>query len=149
MNIINDMNAGCEGWIDWNLCLNESGGPNHAKNFCVAPLVIDSFSGTISFQPCYWYLAHFAHFIRPGAQRVVCSSSRDALEVTAYSNATTSNVAVVVMNQSEQDIEFWLKVAGAGALLVLACGRSIHTLIVERGDLQPGEDDGEDVVGRI
>ena len=26
MNIIADLNAGCEGWIDWNLCLDELGG---------------------------------------------------------------------------------------------------------------------------
>merc|ERR1719412_720301 len=41
MNIISDMNNGCEGWIDWNLVLNEIGGPNHAGNYCVAPIICD------------------------------------------------------------------------------------------------------------
>ena len=39
MNIIADLNSGCEGWIDWNLCLDELGGrlacnwPQHAQHF--------------------------------------------------------------------------------------------------------------------
>merc|ERR1712217_291361 len=81
-----------------------------------------------------------AHFIRPGAQRVVCSSSRDALEVTAFVNpkptpcAAAGSVAVVVLNQSEQDIDFWLKVVSIGAVHILAPARSILTLVIERGD---------------
>lgn len=138
MNIIADMNSGCEGWIDWNLCLNSRGGPNHARNFCMAPFIIDH--DRILTQPCYWFLLHFSRFIRPGARRVVCSSSRDALEVTAWINpgdrgapgTTADNVAVVVLNQTDQDMDFWLKVSGAGAMLLMAPAHSINTLVIER-----------------
>ena len=41
MNIIADLNSGCEGWIDWNLVLDETGGPNHVGNLCVAPVIAD------------------------------------------------------------------------------------------------------------
>ena len=41
-NIINDLNRWTVGWIDWNLVLDETGGPNHVGNLCSAPLLIDT-----------------------------------------------------------------------------------------------------------
>mmetsp|Transcript_56862 Transcript_56862/g.176374 ORF Transcript_56862/g.176374 Transcript_56862/m.176374 type:complete len:666 (-) Transcript_56862:286-2283(-) len=146
MNIISDINAGCEGWIDWNLCLDEKGGPNHVGNFCVAPIILDSSSGRVLYQPAFWYLAHFARFIRPGARRVVCGTSRDALEVTAFTNrgAGTDTLVVVVLNQSDKDFSFWLKVAGAGAAKVSSPLRSIITVVVDAGDSDEGPREREE-----
>ncbi|CAE7175696.1 GBA [Symbiodinium microadriaticum] len=113
MNIIADMNSGCEGWIDWNLVLNQEGGPNHVGNNCVAPVICDTSKDAVLYQPAFWYLGHFSRYIRPGAQRLLCSTTRDALEVTAYKN-TDGGIAVVVLNQSEEPISFWLKVKEEG-----------------------------------
>jgi len=33
--MINDFNNGAVGWTDWNILLDETGGPNHVKNFCL------------------------------------------------------------------------------------------------------------------
>lgn len=131
MNIIADMNAGCEGWIDWNLCLNQDGGPNHAGNLCVAPIICDTTSDEVFMQPCYWYLGHFSRFIKPGARRVICGSSRDVLEVTSFLNPDGSLV-VVVMNQSVEGVEFWLKVGESGAVPTDAPARSITTYVVDK-----------------
>eukprot|EP00747_Dinoflagellata_sp_TGD_P109956 gnl/TRDRNA2_/TRDRNA2_170834_c1_seq1.p1 gnl/TRDRNA2_/TRDRNA2_170834_c1~~gnl/TRDRNA2_/TRDRNA2_170834_c1_seq1.p1 ORF type:complete len:552 (+),score=86.02 gnl/TRDRNA2_/TRDRNA2_170834_c1_seq1:164-1819(+) len=130
MNIINDMNSGCEGWIDWNLYLDETGGPNHVGNLCVAPIILDTIKDEVLLQPIFYYLGHFSRYIRPGARRIVCSSSRDALETTAFLNLDGS-IAVVVMNQSESNYGIWLKVAGCGAVSVDAPGRSISTFIID------------------
>ena len=37
-SIINDLNRWTVGWIDWNLLLDDTGGPNHAGNLCSAPI---------------------------------------------------------------------------------------------------------------
>merc|ERR1740123_300983 len=128
------MNSGCEGWIDWNICLDETGGPNHVGNFCLAPIICDTVQGRVFFQPAYWYLLHFARFVRPGAARAVCAASRDALEVTAFINLDAS-VAVIVMNQSNEQVDFWFKLAGVGAALACAPPRSISTLVID-GELE-------------
>lgn len=44
-DIIGDLNNGSTGWTDWNILLDEtgkfkSGGPNHAGNYCFAPIHI-------------------------------------------------------------------------------------------------------------
>merc|ERR1711953_1467815 len=73
-------------------------------------------------------MGHFAKFIRPGARRVVCGSSRDVLEVTAFRNLDGS-IAIIVMNQSEVEVDFWLKISGFGAAEAEALPRSIMTFL--------------------
>lgn len=133
MNIIADVNAGCEGWIDWNLCLDEQGGPNHVSNFCVAPIICNTRTDEVLYQPIFWYLGHFSRYIRPGARRIICGSSRDSLETTAFINPD-GDVAVIVMNQTAEEVEFWLKVAGSGAVCTEAPPHSITTFLVDCGD---------------
>ena len=110
-SIINDLNRWTVGWIDWNLLLDETGGPNHVGNLCSAPILADR-SGALLHQSSYWYLGHFARFIRPGAQRVLCASARENLEATAFVNLDGSIVAVV-MNRTPQDVRFALRMGGA------------------------------------
>lgn len=129
MNIIADLNSGCEGWIDWNLLLDETGGPNHVGNLCSAPIICDTKTNTILYQISYWYMLHFSRWIRPGARRALCASSRDVLEITAWVNLDGS-LSVVVMNQGGEAIDFWLKVAGSGAARTQAPARSITTFVL-------------------
>ncbi len=106
-NIINDLNRWTVGWIDWNLVLDETGGPNHVGNLCSAPILIDTANDALMHQSSYYYLGHFTRFIKPGAQRILCAASRQDLESTAFVNPDGS-VAVVVMNRTDQAISFEL-----------------------------------------
>jgi len=131
MNIIADLNSGTEGWIDWNLYLDETGGPNHVGNLCVAPIICDTQSDKVLYQPAFWYLAHFSKYIKPGARRVLSGSSRDVLEVVSFLNPDGS-LAVVVMNQSADKVNFWFKLP-IGAAKTAAPPRSITTFVVDDG----------------
>jgi len=145
MNIISDINNGTEGWIDWNFCLDEQGGPNHVGNFCSAPIICDTRSDQVLFQPSFWYIGHFSRYVKPGACRAICSTSRDVLEVTSWVNQDGS-LAVVVMNQSEEDVDFWLKVFGSGAVSVEAPARSITTFLLD-DRVPPPSLDGDSQMG--
>jgi glucosylceramidase len=107
-NIINDLNRWTVGWIDWNLVLDDTGGPNHVGNLCSAPILVDTANDVLMHQSSYYYLGHFTRFIKPGAQRVLCAASRQDLESTAFVNPDGS-VVVVVMNRTEQAIAFALR----------------------------------------
>ncbi|MDD2843391.1 MAG: glycoside hydrolase family 30 protein [Rhodoferax sp.] len=113
-NIINDLNRWTVGWIDWNLVLDETGGPNHVGNLCSAPILIDTAQGTLMQQSSFYYLGHFSRFIKPGARRLLCAASRQDLESTAFVNPDGS-VAVVVMNRTEALIRFLLRLNGVDA----------------------------------
>jgi glucosylceramidase len=40
--MMNDFNKGTALWTDWNVLLDETGGPNHKGNFCFAPIIADT-----------------------------------------------------------------------------------------------------------
>jgi glucosylceramidase len=127
-SIINDLNCGTVGWTDWNILLDDKGGPNHVGNFCFAPVHADA-SGKLVYTNAYYYLGHFSKFIRPQAKRIVSSSSRDKLLTTAFVNAD-GKIAVVVMNTSDEKITYHLWMDGQAAE-VSALPRSIVTVVVE------------------
>jgi glucosylceramidase len=85
-SMINDLNRWTVGWIDWNLLLDEQGGPNHVGNFCSAPVLADAGRRRRCIPELVRGLGHFARFMQPGAQRVLCAATREALECTAFAN---------------------------------------------------------------
>ena len=98
--MFNDFNSGVEGWLDWNILLDETGGPNHVGNFCFAPVIADTKQGILIYTNSYYYLGHFSKFIRPGAQRITSSSNRGDLLTTAFKNQD-NKIVVIVMNKSD------------------------------------------------
>jgi len=127
-SMINDFNNGTVAWIDWNLLLDEHGGPNHVGNFCFAPVHADTQNGKLIYTNAYWYIGHFSKFIRPGAKRIGAAASRWLLQTTAFQN-TDGSIAVVVMNTSAQKIPFqlWIKGKAAGTE---SLPHSIMTLVL-------------------
>ena len=115
-SMINDFNCGTVGWTDWNILLDEKGGPNHVGNFCFAPVHADLKKGELIYTNSFYYIGHFSKFIRPGARRIVSSSNRDQLETTAFKN-TDGKIVVVVMNRSEQKLPYLLWINGKAAKL--------------------------------
>ena len=107
-SVINDMNRWTEAWIDWNLLLNEQGGPNHVGNYCSSPIIVDTKNNKILYQSSYYYLGHFSRFIKRGDHIIQCdvdSSSLLALAALDSSGAIT----VVIMNENDDAIEFVLR----------------------------------------
>lgn len=129
-SMINDFNDGTCGWTDWNVLLDETGGPNHVGNFCFAPIHADLRTGQLIYTNAYYYIGHFSKFIKPGAKRVIASSSRSELLTTAFLN-TDGKLVVVVMNDSDKNIPYRLWIGGQ-ATLVEGMPHSIATLIVDK-----------------
>ncbi|MFD2784354.1 glycoside hydrolase family 30 protein [Hymenobacter rubripertinctus] len=127
-SMINDFNAGTEAWTDWNILLDQTGGPNHVGNFCYAPIHGDTRSGQLLYTNSYYYIGHFSKFIRPGARRVATASSRDILQTTAFQNSDGS-VAVVVMNTTDKPLDFQLWMKGQAAPTT-SPAHSIMTMMV-------------------
>lgn len=126
-SMIHDFNNGSVGWTDWNILLDEFGGPNHVGNFCFAPMHGNTKTGNLTFTNSYYYIGHFSKFIRPGAKRIIASPSRSQLIATAFKN-TDGSVAVVVMNESDKALDYKLWVSGK-AVQVNSLPHSIATLV--------------------
>jgi glucosylceramidase len=126
-SMVNDFNNGAVGWTDWNVLLDEKGGPNHVGNFCYAPVHGDTRTGNLTYLSSYYYIGHFSKFIRPGARRIVSTSTSDDLQTTAFANPD-GKIAVIVLNQSDKPHPFLLW-AGGKAAKANSPAHSIVTLV--------------------
>jgi glucosylceramidase len=105
INMINDFNNGTVAWTDWNILLDQNGGPNHVGNFCFAPIHADTTKDELIYTPMYYYIGHFSKFIRPNAKRVIETISDKSLLSTSFKNSD-GQLITIVMNQSEKEIVY-------------------------------------------
>ena len=126
-SIINDLNRWTVAWIDWNLILDERGGPNHVGNYCSAPIIVDIRSQDILYQSSYYYLGHFSRFIKRGDKIIGCECKTDDLLALAAVN-TSGIVTAVVMNKKDVSAEFKYQNGDTNIPLSIP-GRSIVTLV--------------------
>jgi glucosylceramidase len=128
-SLVNDFNSGTVAWTDWNVLLDENGGPNHVGNFCFAPVHADTKTGKLIYTNAYYYLGHFSKFVKAGAKRIGTASSRDKLSTTAFVNPD-GKLVVVVLNLTTDAVEYKLWLQG-NAAAVNSLPHSITTLVIE------------------
>ena len=127
-SMINDFNNGTTGWTDWNILLDDKGGPNHTQNFCFAPVHANTATGELMYTSAYYYIGQFSKFIRPGAKRISSIASRSHLLTTAFLNPD-GKVVVIVMNTGKlaSPANLWIK---GKAAEVFIRPHSIETMVL-------------------
>ena len=128
-SMINDFNNGTVAWTDWNILLDQTGGPNHVGNLCFSPVHGNTNTGELTFTNSYYYIGHFSKFIRPGAKRIVSVSSMNHLLTTGFKNEDGS-VIIVVMNQSDKNIDYTITMESKTASLNTK-PHSIQTIVLK------------------
>jgi glucosylceramidase len=126
--IIGSLNAGMNAFIDWNLYLDEKGGPNHVDNLCDAPIMIDYTLGKLIYNLSYDYIGHFSKYIKPGAQRIGLSRFTDKIEVTAFINPDAS-ITAVLLNRTKKAYSCFIRLNGQLSNVHIAA-ESITTLLI-------------------
>ncbi len=110
-DIIGGLNSWLVGWIDWNMVLDTQGGPNHASNWCIAPVIAKPETDEVYYTPLYYVLAQFSKYIRPDAVRIGVTEHPDGLMVTAFRNVDGS-IAVALLNQADAPVDYSLTIGG-------------------------------------
>ena len=110
-DIIGGLNSWLVGWIDWNMVLDTQGGPNHAENWCIAPVIASPETNEVYYTPLYYVLAHFSRYIRPDAIRIGITESPADIMVTAFRNVDGS-IVVALLNQSDAEVEYAVSLDG-------------------------------------
>ena len=124
-NIIGDLNNYVEAWIDWNIVLDENGGPNHVENLCDAPIIIEN-NDNVIYNSSFYYIGHFSKFIKNGSIRVL--SKCDIEKVYCLSCVNKENIIIVLMNENEEDKNINLNIDGEEIRISLT-KNSIYTII--------------------
>lgn len=106
--VIGDLNHGASAAYDWNVLLNEEGGPNHVGNYCWASFLYDRTSGELTAQTLYDVYYQFSHYLRPGAVRVALTRYSDRVEAAAFRNPD-GTLVVVLLNRGKEPVPVILR----------------------------------------
>ncbi|MCI8760555.1 MAG: glycoside hydrolase family 30 protein [Clostridia bacterium] len=103
--IMEDFNHGTNGFIDWNIVLDYKGGPNHVKNYCNSLIMINKKGNDLIKTPAFYYVSHFAKFLKPFAKRIHFNKFSENISVLAFKNPDKS-VMIVLLNKTDKNIEY-------------------------------------------
>lgn len=123
-DIIGNLNAGMNMFIDWNVLLDAEGGPNHVRNFCAAAIMTDPDTGNARRTGIYWVMAEFSRSIRPGARRIATTKHTADLDVVAARNPDGS-LALIVHNAADRQHEVVVRLEGSSLTLAVPA----HSLV--------------------
>ena len=133
-NIIVSLDHWVSGWVDWNIVLDRDGGPNHAGNFCGAPIMIDTATQEVYYTPIYYVLAQFSRTIRPGDKALRTRRTLDGLDSDALHACATINddalVSVQLLNTTKEAIAYKLQIAERFAEITIPAN-SVQTVRVQ------------------
>ena len=123
-NMFGDLENWCQGYIDWNLFLDNLGGPNHVNNVCDAPIIIDIFPERLILESSYYYIGQISKYVKQGAYRIESALDIDNLQVLAFVNPN-HQIVTVVLNQSDKEEQF-----NVGNESVVSLPHSIMTILL-------------------
>ncbi|KAF1764094.1 hypothetical protein GCK72_004040 [Caenorhabditis remanei] len=100
-DILDDLNNWVAGWTERNLILDAQGGPSWVSDFADAPIIAFPALAQFYKQPMFYAIAHFSHFIKPGAVRIDHSLNLPNLDIqkSAFLNPDGSKV-VIILNKN-------------------------------------------------
>ena len=127
-DMIGNFNGGMSTFIDWNIILDQNGGPNHAHNYCEAPIMCHTDRGTFQRRLSFYYIEHFSRYIKPGAVRIGTTQFTSRLEITAFRNPDDSLV-LVILNQEDDSIDSFVRLDHQ-LLSVSLPQNSISTIVI-------------------
>lgn len=129
-DIIGNFNNGMNAFYDWNILLDQTGGPNHVGNLCDAPFLYDVENKKLMERNTLSYIRHFSHFIKPGAVRIKNSKYTDKLDITSFENPDGTIVAVI-LNREDCQMDSTLRFNGYQAELEIPA-KSITTVTISK-----------------
>lgn len=126
-DMIGNFNNYCNGFYDWNLLLDEQGGPNHVGNFCDAPIMADTKNDKIFIHDSYYYIKHMSAFVKKGAVRIASSKFTAKLDTVSFENPD-KNIVTIILNSSDENLDIFFRINGE-VVKAIAEAHSIATYI--------------------
>ncbi len=116
--ICEDFNNFTSYFCDWNLLLDDEGGPFHNRTRkpkpgqkifedkskgCHAPVLYNTQTGELTYTPIYYYIGHFSKYIQKGAYRIATTKHDYRLHVSGFQNPDGS-ILLIIMNPTDESI---------------------------------------------
>lgn len=127
--IIGDLRNGTRTFLDWNLLLDEEGGPNHVGNFCDAPIRMNTKTGKLDVRLSYYYIGQFSRFLPTGSVRTASTGYSEDLEHIAFGRPDGST-ALMLLNRRDYDLPVIIRMDGWWKTLEVPA-HSLSTVLIE------------------
>jgi glucosylceramidase len=109
--IFGDLESGASAWIYWNMIVDQDGGPwlvspihgNPDPNIQHPVVIVNRDTKQVTYTGCYYYLAHFSKFVRPGAVRLGVKGSAQGVRCLGFKAPDGRLVAQLINSRQEQN----------------------------------------------
>lgn len=119
--IIGDLNHGMCAFYDWNMLLDEKGGPNYVNNYCHAPFLYDTINHQLMPQKTQKQYYLFSHFIVPGSVRIASTKYTEQIDVVAY-HTPEDKLVVMLLNKSNEMLPVNIRIQNMVGSILLPAG---------------------------
>lgn len=127
--IIGDFKNGTNAFVDWNLLLDETGGPNHVGNFCDAPIRMNTENGEMTVNLSYYYIGQFSKFLQEGSIRIASTGYCDELEHISFKRPD-GTIAIMLLNRTSKELPVIIRVEGYWKTLEVP-SHSLSTILIQ------------------
>ena len=94
-DIMQDLRHKVSGWVDWNIALDMSGGPNWRNGANDSPIIINAARNEFYKQPMFYAMGHFSKFVVPGSKMVHIHNKPKDIDMIAFLRPDNSVVSVL------------------------------------------------------
>ena len=124
------MNHWIVGWTDWNMVLDERGGPNWAGFSADAAVIVNGTADEFYKQPMFYALGHFSKYVPEGSIRIDSRLDvNDANLFVAAFQLPDGKRAAVILNRSDSEKLIVLTDNERGQVEFSCPPRSLHTIV--------------------
>lgn len=132
LDIIQNLSHWVSGWTDWNLALNESGGPNWAKNFVDSPIIVIPQKDQFYKQPMFYAISHFSKFVPRGSHKISLTEENSSFFQNIKSIAFLTpdhKIVVVIVNKANNHVALTIKDKNTDKIIdINVPPKSFHTI---------------------
>lgn len=129
-DMLGNLAAGMNAFLDWNICLDEQGGPNYVGNYCEAPIICNTETGETDYKLSFYYIGHCSRYIFPQAYQIATTKYKDSIPVAAFENPNGECV-LVICNEEHDPLPVYVRYKGYLVRLELESD-SISTVIIKK-----------------
>ena len=109
--MIGDLKHGLAAFYDWNILLDEKGGPNHVQNYCLAPFHFDTKAKKLLPQNIAHNYRLICHYVKPGSVRIGTTCYTDKIDVVSFCTPD-DELVIVLLNRTTEEIPVVLRLEG-------------------------------------
>ncbi|KAJ3647974.1 hypothetical protein Zmor_019815 [Zophobas morio] len=118
------------GWVDWNMVLDEAGGPTYINNTVDAPIIVNATGGEFYKQPMFYHMGHFSKFVpRPAVRVETVTNVTGDVVVAAFHKPSDDGIVVVLLNKEESVVPISLVDETRGTAQLELSEKSITTIL--------------------